>query len=364
MAKAAEGEGIGSRSESQPQEYAPSWVDRFSGWVDGLAGPSWLYYLALGLVLLMVQTAVLWIEGAYPIGTFLPLHLATAGLVSYLLALLPWLDSTAAMALATLRPALTASEEEYRQLRQQLTTLPARPTLVASLVALTLVILAEQLGVTLTSFEAVAGYPVSAGLVYFIYLIGAWVAGAFIYHTIHQLRLINRIHTRHTRVDLFRMRPLYAFSRLTALTAASLTLTLYVDIAVQPGVLYDPRVIGMASIIVVLAVATFAWPLLGIHRLLAEEKGRLLDENSLLLEAKIVELHQGLNRGALDGMENLNMAIASLEIEQNVLNRIPTWPWQPETVRLLVTALLLPLGLWIVQVVLQVIMGPSGLYCV
>jgi hypothetical protein len=358
MAKVAEGEGTGFRCESQPQEYAPSWVDRFSDWVDGLAGPSWLYYLVLGLVLLMVQTAVLWIEGVYPLGTFLPIHLVAAGGVAYLLALLPWLDNTAAMALSTLRPALTAREEEYSQLRHQLTTLRARPTLVASLVTVTFVVLADQLGVTIASFEAVAGSPVSAGLIYFIYLIGWWIAGAFIYHTIHQLRLINSIHTRHTRVDLFRMRPLYAFSRLTALTAASLTLTLYVDIAVQPGVLDDPRTIGIASIIVVLAVATFAWPLLGIHRLLEEEKGRLLDENSLLLEAKLVELHQGLNRGELDGMENLNMAIASLEIEQNVLNRIPTWPWQPETVRLLVTAVLLPLGLWIVQIVLQVVMGP------
>jgi hypothetical protein len=358
MAKATEGDKGNSKSQSEAQEYPPSWVDRFSDWVDGLPGPSWLYYLALGLVLLVVQTAVLWIEGVYPIGTFLPIHLVGAGGVSYLLALLPWLDNTAAVALSALRPALRASEEEYSQLRYQLTTLRARPTLVASLVAVAFVILADQLGVTLSSFEAVAGYPVSAGLMYFIYLIGWWIAGAFIYHTIHQLRLINRIHTKHTRVDLFRMRPLYAFSRLTALTAASLTLTLYADIAVQPGVLEDPRVIAIASIIVVLAVATFAWPLLGIHRLLVEEKGRLLDENSLLLEAKLVELHQGLNRGELDGMENLNMAIASLEIEQNVLNRIPTWPWQPETVRLLVTALLLPLGLWIVQIVLQVIMGP------
>ncbi|MGB3904337.1 MAG: hypothetical protein WBB22_05395 [Anaerolineae bacterium] len=258
MAKAARGDKEDLGRESKPQAYAPSWVDRFGDWVDRLPGPSWLYYLALGLVLLLVETIVLWIEGVYPIGTFLPLHLAAAGGITYLLALFPWLDNTAATALATLRPALKADEEEYSQLRHQLTTLRARPTLLASLGTVTFVILTDQLGVTLTSFEAVAGYPVSAGLMYFIYLIGWWIAGAFFYHTIHQLRLINRIHTKHTRVDLFRMRPLYAFSRLTALTAASLTFTLYVDIAVQPGVLYDPRVVGIASVVLALAVTTFA----------------------------------------------------------------------------------------------------------
>ena len=36
-------------------------------------------------------------------------------------------------------------------------------------------------------------------------------------------------------------------------------------------------------------MATFVWPLLGIHQLLVEEKGRLLDECSLRMEAAIAE---------------------------------------------------------------------------
>ena len=56
-------------------------------------------------------------------------------------------------------------------------------------------------------------------------------------------------------------------------------------------------------------------------------------------------------------MMDLNMAIASLEIEQKALSRIPTWPWQPETVRLLATALLLPLVLLLAQVILQFFAG-------
>jgi hypothetical protein len=358
MAQAARGDKEDLGREDRPQAYGPSWIDRFGDWVDQLPGQSWLYYLALGLVLLLVETTVLWIEGAYPIGTFLPLHLGSAAGIAYLLALIPWLDNTAAMALSTLGPALKTDQEEYNHLRHQLTTLRARPTLLASLVSVIFVILMDRLGVPLTDLEAVAGYPVSTGLMYVIYIVGWWIAGAFFYHTIHQLRLIDRIYTEHTRVDLFRMRPLYAFSRLTALTAASLTLTLYVDIAVQPGVLYDPAVIGIASIVVLLAVATFAWPLLGVHRLLVGEKERLLDQNSELLEAQVVELHQRLTSGSLEGVEKLNLAIASLEIEQNTLNSIPTWPWQPEVVRLLITALLFPLGLWITQLVLQAILAP------
>jgi hypothetical protein len=44
-----------------------------------------------------------------------------------------------------------------------------------------------------------------------------------------------------------------------------------------------------------------------------------------------IDLLERMDSGELEGMTDLNMAIASLEIEQSALNRIPTWPWQPET---------------------------------
>jgi hypothetical protein len=56
-------------------------------------------------------------------------------------------------------------------------------------------------------------------------------------------------------------------------------------------------------------------------------------------------------------MDDLYNAIAGLEIQQNAVNKIPTWPWEPETVRLLITALALPLGLWIAQFVPQRLLG-------
>jgi len=76
------------------------------------------------------------------------------------------------------------------------------------------------------------------------------------------------------------------------------------------------------------------------------------------LEAATRALRRRVDGGDLQGMRDLNYAIASLEIEQKTLAKVPTWPWQPETVRLVVTALVLPLLLWVTQVVLQVLMGP------
>jgi hypothetical protein len=107
----------------------------------------------------------------------------------------------------------------------------------------------------------------------------------------------------------------------------------------------------------VLALVAFVWPLLGIHHLLVAEKARLLDECRRRLEASFVELHRRLDAGEIEGMSEFNMAIGSLEMEHVALKRIPTWPWQPETLSLLITALALPLGLWILQYVLQSFLG-------
>jgi hypothetical protein len=359
MPKVAPDDKANSQRESKPQPYAPSWADRFTAWVGRLPGPSWLYYLGLGLVLLLAQAIVLWIEGAFPIGTFLPVQGFLAGVIAFWLVLFHYLDERAGAALTTLRPALKASEEEYRRLRYQVTTLPARPTLLASLaILISFIVIEHAIFRSLpSSFDALATSPISRALLYFIYRLLWWIFGTFIYHTIHQLRVINGIFTRHTRINLFRMKPLYAFSSVTALTAVSLTVIPYAWAAIN-GTLSDPIAIGMTFPFTILAFASFVWPLLGLHRLLTEEKERLLGEASLRFEAAIAELHQRMDSGKLEGMTDMNMAIASLELEQSALNRIPTWPWQPETVRWLVTALVLPLGLWIIQFVLQRILSP------
>jgi hypothetical protein len=346
------------RSQKDVPPYPSSWVDRFSSWVTRIPGPSWLYYFGIGLGLFFLQITVLWVEGVYPVGTLVPGHVFIAGLIPFLLALSHFFDNRADSALKTLRTAMKASEEEYSRLGYELTTLPARPTLLVSLMGVTFILVLNTLLGTSSGFSALATFPASRTVIYWMYVSAWWFVAAFLYHTIHQLRTIHVIYTRYTRVNLFRMRPLYALSSVTALTAASLTAITYGWLIINPGLLSEPISMAIVLPITLLAFSTFAWPLFGIHRLLVEEKGWLLDGCSLRLETVIDDLHQRVDEGKLEGMDDLNKTIASLEIEQNLLRRTPTWPWEPETVRLLITALALPLGLWAIQYLLQRAWGP------
>ncbi len=99
MAKAAGGDRDHSEGERVWQEYAPSWADRFTAWVDRLPGPNWPYYSAMGLLVFSLQTAVVWAVGAYPVGTLLPPHAFIAGIWPFFLALMRYLDDRASGAL-------------------------------------------------------------------------------------------------------------------------------------------------------------------------------------------------------------------------------------------------------------------------
>ena len=358
MAGELEVDNNGSRGESRLRPYAPSWINRLTTWLDRRSWPGWSFYLGLWLVLVSVLVGALWVEGIHPFGTFFPAQLFIPTMISLFLVLIHFLDKRAVAALETLRPALTASEEESDLLRYQLMTLPAVPTLLASLATTALIFLLGVLtGERESSIAAVANSPIAASLLLVVYYAGWWVFGTFIYHTIYQLGVISRTYAEHTRISLFAMSPLYAFSGVTALTALALAVATYGWTALNPDNLSSLTSIVVISLITILALAVFAWPMLGTRRILSREKAQRLDRVSLRYDAVFTQIHQQIENGELEEMGELTQVISILETERDMLNGISTWPWQPDTFRCQATALLLPLLLWIIQYVLQLMLG-------
>ena len=339
--------------------YSASWVDRLGEWVERLSWPGWVTYLAIGLVLLFTQALVVWGEGALPIGSISIAQVYLAAATAFMLALIPFLDSRASMALETMRPILDVNRNAYARLFYELTTLPSRPTLLASLIALIFVFMTEAIGDPY-SLEALESFPLSAGFLRFVYLSSWCVFGTFLYHTIHQLRVINEIYTRSTNVDLLRIKPLYAFSTIAALSAGSVTVLGYGWLLLaNPWIdRRDPIVFMVMVILTSIAIVTFLWPQLGIHSLQTAEKERLIEEANLRLMSLASDLHQQVDDRDFSGLADLNTAVAGLENEITRLKKTPTWPWEPEVIRTLITALALPLGLWLIQTLLERFITP------
>jgi hypothetical protein len=343
-------------TEGSLRGYRPSWIDRFTDWVERLPGPGWSYYLGIQLIAFLVGLAVLWGEGTIPIGQLYPLHIFISLTMGYFPVLIHYLDHQAGTALKTIRPLLKVDDAEYNDHHYRLTTLPAWPTLLISGFVLLLPLVVDEIRRAADRpdiFAALGVSTVSYWLMYVFYRLLWWVFGTLIYHTAHQLRQIHHIYTAHTHINIFRAGPLYAFSSITALTAAGLVLPPYVFIALNPEGLGDPITIAYMLPITALALATFVWPQLGVRRLMAEQKGQMLDAHAVRLEAALVELRQRVDARETKEIDDVIKAISALDIEENRLRQVSTWPWKPETLRYLTSALFLPLVMWFIQFVLQ-----------
>ena len=343
-------------SETVMLLYPPSWVDRFIDWVKRLPGPSWLCYLVLWFAPFLMANAIKWLDGSQPPGTIELFSTISVSDGVYFLALMHYLKGTAGAAIRAFRPALAVSEDEYTKLDYQLTTLPARGVLLASGIG------AAIAGLTVLFNPNVpgAGYTTSllatvfgSGIAIFTFAVTA----ALVYQTIHQLTMVSRIQAAATRINLFQPDPLYAFSGLTARTAMGYLLLADTAVLVMLEFMreeaIDPMALGIMVFMMLLAAVTFVLPLLGMHRRMIEEKARLESEANRRLEAAIAELHRRLDADDLTGMTELYRAITSLEIERDVLAKIPTWPWQPGTLRVALSPLLLPVAVWLIQRLLE-----------
>jgi hypothetical protein len=333
--------------------YSPSWIDHFTAWLDRLPFPAWLSYVGIWLVLWMSYSAVKWRDQAYPIGTFNGLHLLLTGTSVYGVALMHYLDRSAANALAAFRPVLTVDAKGYADLEYRLTTLPAWPTLWATiLVGLWRGPFFLYHRDMFAHFKlGTSGVTLVLEIVLFCFMWG--VVGAFVYHTFHQLRTVSHIYRQRTRINLFQLGPLYAFSQLTAQTALGIICASAVWVFAERFTGY-PLVLSETTIFLSLvAVVTFLWPLRHAHAILAAEKQRLQDETAHRLATTFAQLEHRLDADDLATVSELKTVIDSLRTKQEVVGNISTWPWQTDTVRWVATAAALPLVLWLIQRLLE-----------
>ena len=321
--------------------------------VERLPGPTWAAYL-IGLVLMIVFLAATdWMSGA-PIGQIQPDRAIWAAAIIVSAWLIHHLDHVARAALRDFAPLLGASPATLAALEPELTVIPAIP----SLAILVLAMLRTAEGFAFQpETEGVAGLiPVALALRYVFEVGLTSLILILVYHTVRQLRSVGRIHALAPRVNLLRPAPLYAFSRLTSQTAMGLvllTIPFMGNIGAATSTLDLAVTLGIVGLILGTAVAAFLVPLLGMHRRMGVEKRRLQDEAGSRIETMIGELHGSIDRDDLTRADGQNKTLASLIAERELVHKLSTWPWQAGTATAVVSALLLPVGIWLTTRLLE-----------
>ncbi|MDQ5825030.1 MAG: hypothetical protein M3441_12605 [Chloroflexota bacterium] len=329
-----------------PLPYPPSWVDKFTDWVRRLPMPAWVFYLAVTIILAVVLL---------PLDAFAPEMVLSAASAVYVLALLHYLDDWAAAALKRFRSVMTVDDAEYERLCYRFTTMPRRPALIATAIGVIYATVGLMtFGASDPSLPAETT-PVFDAVQLIYFYMSYTVVGLLVYHTIHQLRIVNEIYTHHTRINLFQRGPMYALSRLAARTSIGISIPTFLWFQVVSSseeVDYSAAFFetGFFGTVILL---TFIWPLLGAHSLLDKEKERLKDQLARRVEATIIELQSRVDSGDYQGRDALRDTLEGLVASQSVIDKLRTWPWQTQTISGVGAAFLLPLFIWFIQRLLE-----------
>lgn len=363
---------VADRIESSARPYEPSWVDRLTDWVRGLRLHYPLVYIIPAILLFGLTTLIKWWDGSYQAAFeaggqaglykfgplfFYPFHAIPELVTFYALALVHYLDDVAAQALRSYCPAMNIDEKTYKELEYKLTTMPALPALLSSLAGAAfagMVLLA--LGFLLPGFMSrllLFTSPAATVIESAVFVLLWWIWSALIYHTVRQLRLVSEIYKGYTRIDLFNLDPLYAFSWLTARTGIGWVAATYAFILTAPGLMENIITLGIMVFNILFAVVAFGWPLVGIHRKLEVAKSERVYAANQSFEALSSELRRRTEQSDFSNMAEMKDGMEAVSRERDILQQVHTWPWQRETVGGLSTALFLPIIIWVITRLLE-----------
>lgn len=332
----------GPKGKDDGSLYPASLIDRFLIGVRHLPVPAWFFYLVLLAGLVAVFNSLAWIDGALQFGTF---DLYRSSVPFYpvgALALMHHLNRVACRSLAAFRPALGEQDSVYERLAYELVTLPRRGTWIT--LGLSIMFTAVYINYTPSLVVLFQRSPWLALGESLVYTFAFSMIALFLYHTIWQLHRVRLILATATNINLFHPTPLYAFSSLTAQTGIGLLLMNGFGIVTDPATFENIALITLTGIASLIAVVCFVIPLQGMHNRISAEKKRLRAEVDARLEATVQQLYRHVDLQDLAGADPLNRQLASLVTTREIIEKIPTWPWEPKTLTGFISALLFPLA--------------------
>jgi len=320
---------------------------------DRLPGAGWWVFVAFGIAIFAWGQAIEWATGRMPVGTFDLNLVVTAPYGPFVLLTLGVGIRVVRRALVAFWPATGWPEGEQSGWVDRFALGGFWPECAALLAGV-----AGGVASLLGAPAQILGPEPERGPVYAAFL-PAFLAGyalsaAGVLTTLRWLRLVSRIHREATAIDVFDRAPIYAFSRVTVLVGLTYLFTAYYSFtfnaAFQAG---NAASLAFIASTMAVAVAAFVVPMWGIHDRLARERERLLRDVERRTNELASELYARIDAGQFDATAVINSSMSGLTALRERTERLPTWPWPPQLLRGFVSALLLPLAVFILTRVIS-----------
>ena len=332
------------------QPYRSSWIDAITARFDALPIPNWLVYVGVYAFFGVAWHVAGWVDQVVPIPRLRGDLLITAAVSIVPLALLHHLTALGGRSVDRLGPAVADKPEQLSMLRYRMTTTPRWPVAALSTVAVGLAV-SQVFGSPDGVYEGLA-HPVSSALATFLLSFSFSCFFVLVYQGGRELLSVRSAGAVVGQVDLFRPRPLYAFSGLTLQAGLFWLLLANLDLlgstkGFQEGV--DASAFVSAAPFLLLAPVTFLTPLIGIHRRLREARYMALDENGTLIGDAQRALYRAVRTSDHTEVERWDRGLSGLYRVRDEIRKAPTWPWERSTLGTFLTAVFVPMLLWLMQ---------------
>ena len=350
-------EADGALEPTAPPDSTAGPVARIVARVEASPWSRWWLIPALLLFQVAWAHAVLWVSGRLAVGTLDSTAATLAVYGPYALAAW-WLGVRVGRdALVAFWPATGWPVEQQAVWLNRFARAPARHETVALLVGALGGLLALA-----AAPDAVIGAPEGRLAVYVAYapafVLGYSMGAVGIVLTLRWLRLVGRIHREATAIDPFDRVPVYAFSRLTVMVGLAFAVAVYYSFTAngsfQAGNL--PSLAFLAAT-TTFSVAAFVAPLWGIHGRLVRAKEALRLDAERRLTRLEAELYARIDAADFAAAVGLNGTLGSLTVLRDRVEHLPTWPWSPQLLRGFVSALLLPVVVYLLTRVASSLVG-------
>jgi hypothetical protein len=342
------------KTKDRLPQFTPRWLYRFLAFIERLPIPSWqlalLYIIANAIILNLIG----WNQGAWPTGSF-DTFFSIVGLfqVSFVAT---WLFLT--------RRARSAIQDFFKNRKESSARIDA---LLSDFVSvrppwdLVFFLFGALFGALGYFFALLPLFPLAGQVAPGWILVSSALTGGITFLSnarfVRQSVLAQRLY-RELDVDLFNPTPVYALSRYAAAYIVTFFFVSYlIQSLVLPGLLLTPYFIAVQAVAYIILVAFFFAQIFGVNQRMRRAKEQVLTQLSKDVEKVHNDVHKAVQRKAYNAVGKMQATVSTLRSEQEFIQRIPTWPWQPETLRNLLAPLLLPVIVYLVQRFAESIFG-------
>jgi hypothetical protein len=331
----------------------PKWLVHFFNLVDRIPIPKWVLG---GLVIVasgVVHHLIAWRDGFLTRGSF-DLYLATVG-IYFVLYFYFW-DLLSKRAKRDLEIFFSHSKKSRQSIDREIddfNSLSETTSLLVILFGLPgSILLFNQVISSLTPMTQVIPW---IGTMAFSFL--GTVSGLAFARLIRQAYLMRKMYAE-IEVDVFKPFRIYDLSSYGSFSAASLILLFYTSSLMGfSGYLFLlPGIINQITIFAVAALL-FVFPLMGINQRMKQAKEDLLIQTGENIRMVYEQINSAAKKKDFRKLDKVRGALSTLRETKEIVDQIPTWPWQSSALGNFIFPLLIPIIAFLIQLFIEIRFG-------